>query len=100
MFQIVVTGKLSQFKRLNVSSKETYVGTAVLKEYARHSGRTFERYWLLWIPKHAMAFAEIQAAKGFTVAVIADGISTNAGEGLVQHPDCGLTLAVKSVEAV
>lgn len=100
MFQVVVTGKLSQFKKLNVARTERYQGTAVLKEYARVNGVGFERYWLLWIPSHAMAFAEIQVGKGFTVAVVADGIATNSGEGLASYPDAAMCLAVQQISAV
>lgn len=100
MLQITVTGKISQFKKLHAAPTDRFQGLAVLKEYARDERVGYERFWLLWLPKHAMAYAEIQKGKGFTVAVIANGIAVNQGMGLEYAPDAGLCLSVSGIEAV
>lgn len=100
MLHITVTGKIIRFKKLNVPSSERFQAIAVLKEYARDDRVGFERLWLLWLPKHTTAFAEIQKQKGFTVAVIANGVNINQGMGLEAEPDALLCLAVSSIEAI
>lgn len=99
-FSLVVTGKLSEFRRLNVDQKERWVAAAVLKEYARDRGQGFDRYWLLWLPKHVCAFVEIQQQKGFTVAVHANGIAVTQGDWAARYPEALLSLAVDSIEGV
>lgn len=100
MFKILVTGQLKQFKKLSVPSTERYQAVALLREWAKDDRGGYERFWLLYIPKYAMAFAEIQQKKGYTVVVEADHINRLQGEAADQWKDVHWMLGVKGIDGI
>lgn len=97
MFQLSVSGKIIQYRKLNVPSNERYQSVALLKEYARHAGVPYDRFWVLWVPKHADAFVQLNYDKKFTVLVQCDELNVNQGDWQKQFPDAQFCVGVEKV---
>lgn len=75
MFKVLISGKILEVRRLNVSDKEDFVAVAVLKHWVNDKRGGYHQNWLVYLPKYCVAFAEIKQSKGFAVVVEADKIA-------------------------
>jgi len=81
MLQLIVSGKPTNFERLDDSISLTLGAMFTLTQKTFIDGVKGERHWSVWVPKHKTAWVEKQTAKSeYTVIVTADQLTiTSAG---------------------
>lgn len=80
MFQMIISGKPSNFEFVDKSLSETLGACFCLTEKGWDGKAAYERRWVVWVPNHKVKWAEKKTRKPeYSIVVVADWVDCGAG---------------------